>query len=250
MRQSWGGHVGIVMDGNGRWAQARGLDRPAGHRAGARTAERIIESAPALGIGTLTLFAFSADNWKRPAAEVRALMAVLERELRRQASRCVKHGIELTVIGRRDRVPAGVLRAIDRAEAATWGGATLRLRLAIDYSAREGLLRAASLLAEAPLGRRSADAFALALAQAEHAGRVTPPVDIFVRTGGERRLSDFLLWESAYAELFFRPEPWPDFGPEALAEVMAEFQGRERRFGGLGGTGAANDDTGYGRGAA
>lgn len=251
MQSKSGWHVGIVMDGNGRWAQARGLDRSAGHRAGARAAERIIEAAPDLGIATLTLFAFSADNWKRPAREVRALMTLLERELRGQAARSERNGVELSVIGRRDRLPRAVIRAIEGAEARTRGGATLRLRLAIDYSAREGLLRAAALLAEAPPERRSAEEFASALARAEHAGRVAPPVDVFIRTGGERRLSDFLLWESAYAELFFRPEPWPEFSPAELARVMAEFATRERRFGGLGGAApAARGDSTLGRGAA
>ena len=240
-------HVGIVMDGNGRWAEARGLDRSAGHRAGARAAERIIEAAPGLGVGTLTLFAFSRDNWKRPAAEVRALMMLLDRELRRQTARCERHGIELTVIGRRDRLPRSVTRAIERAETLTRGGATLRLRLAVDYSARESLVRAAAELAPRSSDPVSEAEFALALARAEHAERAAPPVDVFIRTGGEQRLSDFLLWESAYAELFFRSEAWPDFGPEALASVLAEFRRRERRFGGLGDQGA---ETHFGRGAA
>jgi len=147
-------------------------------------------------------------------------------------------------------LPAGVLRAIERAERLTRGGRTLRLRLAIDYSSRDSLCRAAALLAKAPVDGHLDEAFAGALARVEHAGRIAPPVDVFVRTGGERRLSDFLLWESAYAELFFRPEPWPDFSPGALAEVLVEFGRRERRFGGLGVTTPAGNDGRYRQGAA
>ena len=225
-------HVGIVMDGNGRWATRRGLARPEGHLAGARQVHEVVEAAASLGVGTLTLFAFSADNWKRPASEVGALMALFERELVTQAAHCRETGIGLNVIGRRDRLPVGLVASIETAEATTRGGAGMRLRIALDYSARGAIRRAAARVAAT--GRwRSPRAFRQALARAEHAHRVSPAVDVFIRTGGERRLSDFLLWESAYAELFFRVEPWPEFGREALAQVLDEFRGRERRFGAL-----------------
>jgi undecaprenyl diphosphate synthase len=216
-------HVAIIMDGNGRWAQARGKPRTAGHLAGAVAVRRVIESAPALGIGTLTLYAFSSDNWKRPRPEVSALMRLLERYLRTETASCVEQGVGIRVIGRRDRLPVRVQRAIADAEQTTAAGSTLQLRLAIDYSSRDELVRAA---AQAPQTR---DEFAQWLSdRLPHAD-----VDLLIRTGGEQRLSDFLLWESAYAELYFTPTPWPDFGRDHLADAVAEFATRQRRFGGV-----------------
>jgi len=194
-----------VMDGNGRWAGRRGLPRVAGHRAGAEAVRRTVEAAPDLGIGALTLYAFSADNWKRPASEVAALMRLFARYLRTETPRLLKNGVRLEVVGRRDRLPAPLVAAIGAAERATARGTGLRLRLAVDYSARWAI----------------------------GAGVVLPDVDLLIRTGGERRLSDFLLWESAYAELHFVETMWPDFGPAELAAAVAEFHARERRFGGL-----------------
>ncbi len=214
-------HVAIIMDGNGRWAQARGKPRTAGHLAGATAVRRVIESAPAFGIRTLTLYAFSSDNWKRPRPEVSALMRLLERYLRTETASCVEQGVCLRVIGRRDRLPERVQRAIADAEQTTAAGTTLQLRLAIDYSSRDELVRAA---AHAPQSR---DEFAQWLAQ----HTVQADVDLVIRTGGEQRLSDFLLWESAYAELYFTPIAWPDFDRRALAEAIAEFSRRQRRFG-------------------
>jgi undecaprenyl diphosphate synthase len=198
-------HVAIVMDGNGRWAARRGLPRTAGHRAGAEAVRRVVEAAPGLGIGALTLFAFSADNWKRPPSEVAALMRLFARSLRTETPQLVENGVRLTVIGRRDRLPAPLVAAIAAAERATAAGTRLELRLAVDYSARWAI-RANVLL---------------------------PDVDLLVRTGGEQRLSDFLLWECAYAELYFTPAMWPDFGAADLAAAVAEFHARERRFGAL-----------------
>ena len=198
-------HVAIVMDGNGRWAGRRGLPRVAGHRAGAEAVRRTVEAAPDLGIGALTLYAFSADNWKRPASEVAALMRLFARYLRTETPRLLKNGVRLEVVGRRDRLPAPLVAAIGAAERATARATGLRLRLAVDYSARWAI----------------------------GAGVVLPDVDLLIRTGGERRLSDFLLWESAYAELHFVETMWPDFGPAELAAAVAEFHARERRFGGL-----------------
>lgn len=216
-------HVAIIMDGNGRWAQARGKPRTAGHLAGANAVRRVIESAPALGIRTLTLYAFSSDNWKRPRPEVSALMRLLERYLRTETASCVEQGVCIRVIGRRDRLPVRVQHAIDDAEHTTAAGTTLQLRLAIDYSSRDELVRAAAC---APQSR---DEFAQWLAH--HMAPQHADVDLLIRTGGEQRLSDFLLWESAYAELYFTPIAWPDFGQHALADAIAEFARRQRRFG-------------------
>lgn len=205
MSQSSSLHVAIVMDGNGRWAGRRGLPRVAGHRAGAEALRRTVEAAPGLGVGALTVYAFSADNWKRPAAEVAALMRLFAGYLRSEVPRLVENGVRLEVVGRRDRLPVPLVTAIEAAERATTRGARLCLRLAIDYSARWAI-EATALL---------------------------PDVDLLIRTGGEQRLSDFLLWESAYAELYFIDTMWPDFGAPELAAAVAEFHARERRFGGL-----------------
>ena len=231
MQSSEQHHVGIVMDGNGRWAERRGLPRPVGHRAGASSVRRIVETAPGLGIGTLTLYAFSSDNWQRPLPEVTALMQLFRRFLEDETARCVEHGVMLNVIGRRDRLQPSLLRSVVDAEAATGGGTALLLRIALDYSGRDALRRAAVRLARAGADDCSTEQFGDLVGLVDHARASVPPLDVLVRTGGDQRLSDFLLWEAAYAELFFRRELWPDFRPGDLAEVMAEFRGRERRFG-------------------
>jgi undecaprenyl diphosphate synthase len=205
------------MDGNGRWALARGLPRIAGHRAGVETVGRVVEAAPGLGVGILTLFAFSSDNWRRPPAEVDALMGLLGIYLKKETARCVENGIRVEAIGRRDRLDQSLCSAIERAEEVSAGGTRLWLRIAVDYSARDAILAAARGVTELSL-----DALGRALG---------PPVDLLIRTGGERRLSDFLLWESAYAELVFSRTMWPDFGAGDLAAAVQEFRGRERRFG-------------------
>jgi undecaprenyl diphosphate synthase len=212
-------HTGIIMDGNGRWATARGLPRLLGHRAGIEAARRIVEAAPGHGIATLTLFAFSSDNWRRPEAEVSGLMRLMEWYLDHETARCIENGVRLEVIGRRDRLDPALVRAIAAAEAATAAGTRLHLRLAVDYSARDAILAAARGLAEF-----SREAF-------EHA--IGPPVDLIIRTGGECRLSDFLLWECAYAELVFTRTMWPDFSSTDLAAAVREYHNRERRFGGI-----------------
>ncbi len=214
-----GMHVAIIMDGNGRWANSRGLPRVAGHRAGADTVRRTIEAAPSLGISVLTLYAFSADNWRRPPREVSALMKLLSRYLIQECDRLVLNGVRLQAIGRRDRLPASVVKLLEQAERKTAGGKKLHLRLAIDYSARAAILEAARSLpsiTEESLSR--------------HLG---PDVDLLIRTSGEQRLSDFLLWECAYAEMVFTERMWPEFSTEDLAGALDEFQHRERRFGGL-----------------
>lgn len=223
------GHVAIVMDGNGRWATRRGLPRAVGHRAGAKAVSRVVEAARRRGIGTLTLFAFSADNWRRPEAEVEALMGLFERYLAHEAHRCAGNGIRLRVIGRRDRLSPALVRAIEAAETFTASGEAMELRIAVDYSGRDAILEAVALLPRDDAPTR--EALLRALGRAGQGG--APEVDLLLRTGGERRISDFLLWEVAYAELFFSERLWPDVGSADLDEALAWFAGRQRRFGGL-----------------
>jgi undecaprenyl diphosphate synthase len=224
-------HVALIMDGNGRWAADRGLPRNAGHRAGAAAVRRLVEAAPALGVGMLSLFAFSSDNWRRPAGEIRHLMDLLRAFLEDEVGRWVATGVRVSAIGRRDRLPRELIAAIQAAEAATAQCRRLHLRLAIDYSARDAIVAASQ---QRPIGR---EAFARALTG--HAE--TADVDLLIRTGGEQRLSDFLLWECAYAELHFTEVRWPDFTATHLAVAIEEFRRRPRRFGGLE-EAAARDD--------
>jgi undecaprenyl diphosphate synthase len=220
-------HVGIIMDGNGRWATRRQLSRLRGHEAGVEAIRRVVEAAPNHGVETLTLYAFSSDNWRRPKAEVSALMALLRFYLGSEVESLLKNGVRLTVIGRRDRLPAGLADAIGQAEAKTASGKTLHLRIAIDYSARDAILKAAAQAAM--ITHLTREAFAT-LITGEPGLR---EVDLVIRTSGEKRLSDFLLWESAYAELHFTERLWPDFQAADLEEALASFYGRQRRFGGL-----------------
>lgn len=207
------------MDGNGRWAAARGMPRAAGHGAGVETVTRIVEAAPGLGIGILTLFAFSSDNWRRPPAEVDALMRLLAHYLERETPRSVSNGVRIQAIGRRDRLTPAVRDSIASAETATQRGDRLLLRIAVDYSARGAILAAA----------QSAHTITLDTL----GGMLGPSVDLLIRTGGEQRLSDFLLWECAYAEFVFTRRMWPEFQPEDLAAAVREFKGRQRRFGAI-----------------
>jgi undecaprenyl diphosphate synthase len=220
--------VAIIMDGNGRWALRRGCPRSAGHHAGVDAIRRVVEAAPDLGIGTLSLFAFSSDNWVRPEDEVRMLMELFERFLREEARPLELRDVRLSVIGRRDRLSPQVVSAISAAETLTARGRRLHLRVAIDYSSRDAILTAARL---GGLGDATRDGFAARLGGSR--GAPAPDVDLLIRTGGEQRLSDFLLWESAYAELFFTTRMWPEFRGEDLAAAVTEFRGRDRRFGGL-----------------
>ena len=220
-------HVAIIMDGNGRWASAQGLPRSAGHRAGVDALRRVCEAAPALGVATLTVYAFSADNWRRPRAEVHTLMGLLRHYLQTEIARLKENDIRLTVIGRRDRLPDGLAEEIALAETDTAGRQGLHLRVALDYSSRDAILRAAAALR--PDGEPTRESFShLVTGEAAHQGR---DVDLLVRTGGEQRLSDFLLWECAYAELYFTDRMWPDFDRDDLAIAVGEFHRRERRFG-------------------
>ena len=215
------------MDGNGRWATRRGLSRLRGHEAGVEAIRRVVEAAPEQGVGTLTLYAFSTDNWRRPRAEVAGLMMLLRFYLANEVESLVRNGVRLTVIGRRDRLPDGIADAIGRAEAATAKGKVLHLRVAVDYSARDAILNAATKLAS--ISEPTRELFSQ-LVTGEAGLR---DVDLIIRTSGEKRLSDFLLWEGAYAELHFTERMWPEFDAEDLAEALASFHRRERRFGGL-----------------
>jgi undecaprenyl diphosphate synthase len=222
-------HVAIITDGNGRWATSRGLPRSAGHRAGAEASRAIIEAAPKLGIHTLTLFALSSANWQRPPAEVNAILGLLEDYLLTETTRCIEHGIRISIIGRRDRLPAGLRQTIFDSEAASMGGKRLHLRLAIDYSARETIYLAARRYYKAT--ELSLESFSAVLSELSRGG--TTDVDLLIRTGGEQRLSDFLLWECAFAELVFLEKRWPDFSVADLSAALAEFSRRERTRGAL-----------------
>lgn len=217
------------MDGNGRWATARGLSRSEGHRAGVEAIRRVCRAAPELGVATLTLFAFSSDNWRRPPAEVSALMGLLRHYLRTEIATFIDSGIHLTVIGRRDRLPDGLAAEIAAAETASADGAKLHLRIAIDYSSRDAIIKAAATIGSDQ--RPTRETFGRLIAGGSNSG---PDVDLLIRSGGEQRLSDFLLWECAYAELCFINRMWPEFDGSDLAAAVANFHGRERRFGAVG----------------
>jgi undecaprenyl diphosphate synthase len=224
-------HVAIIMDGNGRWATRRGLPRIAGHRAGVEAVRSVVERAPDIGIRWLTLYAFSSNNWNRPVEEVNGIFWLLRAFLRLETERLRERGARLEVIGRRDRLPRRLLREIDRAECGTADGQRLQLRVAIDYSSRDAIARAAAGLNETLARER---AFSVDLAGHRLGRAMTAQcgdVDLLIRTGGEKRLSDFLLWESAYAELLFTDRMWPDFNADDLDAALNEFRKRERRFG-------------------
>jgi undecaprenyl diphosphate synthase len=222
-------HVAIICDGNGRWATSQGLRRSAGHRAGAEAARSIIRSAPLLGIHTLTLFTLSSANWKRPPAEVSAILRILHQYLKEETDHCLQEGIRLSIIGRRDRMHPALREAIDEAEALTCKGKNLHLRLAVDYSSRHSLFQAASKFYKAT--HLSTEAFGDVLAEVQRGG--STDVDLLIRTGGEHRLSDFLLWECAFAEFVFLDKRWPDFTAVDLRNAVLEFEKRERTRGAL-----------------
>ena len=222
-------HVAVISDGNGRWATSRGLPRSAGHRAGAEAARRVIRAAPLLGIHTLTVFALSSANWKRPASEVNGILRLLHEYLLTETSHCVEEGVRLSIIGRRDRLPATLREAIADSEALTAQGTRLHLRLAVDYSAREAIFHAACRFYK--VTELSPDSFSSVLAEVQRGG--STEVDLLIRTGGEQRLSDFLLWECAFAEFVFLPKRWPDFTADDLETAVEDFYNRERTRGAL-----------------
>lgn len=222
-------HVAIICDGNGRWATSRGLPRAAGHRAGAQAARAVIHCAPHLGIHTLTLFTLSAANWKRPEPEIASILQILRKYLLEETMPCVDEGIRLSLIGRRDRMPTDLQQAVLEAETLTSKGTKLHLRLAVDYSSRHCLFQAATKFYKAT--KLSAESFGDVLAEVQRGG--STDVDLLIRTGGEQRLSDFLLWECAFAEFLFLEKRWPDFTPADLRDALLEFQTRERTRGSL-----------------
>jgi undecaprenyl diphosphate synthase len=222
-------HIAIIMDGNGRWARSRGLGRREGHRAGADAVNRVVEASARQGIDTLTLYAFSSDNWRRPQEEVRALLELLRRYLLSQTARCLEQSIRLNVIGRRDRLEPSLRRAIEWSEEVTAACSGMHLRIAVDYSSQHSLMEMRGAPSAVQAGDRAG--FLRLLSEVIHSSPIAPEVDLMIRTGGEQRLSDFLLWESAYAELYFTACLWPDFGEHELAQALTEFSRRERRFG-------------------
>ncbi|HPW18553.1 MAG TPA: polyprenyl diphosphate synthase [Candidatus Aminicenantes bacterium] len=223
------GHVAVIMDGNGRWAAARGLPRVEGHKAGAASVHEAVEAAARLGIGTLTLFAFSSENWKRPAAEVGRLWRLLREKLAKEDGLLVRNGLRLRVIGRRQGIPAVVLREIERVEALTRANQRMTVVVALNYGGRDEIVDAArSLLEDGRVPPKKLDEAAFA-ARLSTAG--LPDPDLLVRTSGEMRVSNFLLWQLAYAEIYVTPVLWPDFRRRHLLEAVIEFQKRERRFG-------------------
>jgi undecaprenyl diphosphate synthase len=223
-------HVAVIMDGNGRWAMRQGLHRVAGHRAGVMAARRIVEHASEVGVRCLTLYAFSSDNWRRPAKEVEAVFWLLRAFLRMETARLRERGVRFEAIGRRDRVPGAGMRAIEKAERATANGRGLYLRVAIDYSSRDAIARAAC---DAALWVDGARTGQMRQVMTDALTGDCGDVDLLIRTGGEKRLSDFLLWECAYAELVFAERMWPEFNDADLDAAIREFRHRERRFGGV-----------------
>jgi undecaprenyl diphosphate synthase len=224
-------HIAIIMDGNGRWAQRLRRPRTLGHRAGADAVNRIVEAAARRRVGTLTLYAFSAANWQRPLDEVSGLFTLFKRHLQTQTRRCIEQSIRINVIGRRDRLGAELLELIEHSERATAHCAGMRLRIAVDYSAQHSLVEVCRRLRAEEAVDRSR--FVERLAEVDHAALPAPEVDLLIRTGGEKRLSDFLLWECAYAELHFVDCLWPDFDERAFDEALREYARRDRRFGAI-----------------
>jgi undecaprenyl diphosphate synthase len=229
-------HVAIIMDGNGRWAKARGLPRVAGHRRGADAVRRVVRGAGELGIPVLTLFAFSTENWARPVEEVNDLMGLLRHYLRSELEELHRNGARLRVIGNRAGLAPDIVRDIDRAEAMTHANSHIDVNICVNYGARDEILRAARRLAEqVAAGELAADRIDEVRFERELLTSGVPDPDLLIRTSGEQRISNFLLWQCAYAELIFVDTLWPDFGKEHLELAMAEFRRRERRYGGVGG---------------
>jgi undecaprenyl diphosphate synthase len=222
-------HVAIIMDGNGRWATKRGLPRTAGHVEGAKAVRAAVEAAARAGIETLTLYAFSAANWERPRAEVEGLMFLLRRYLFTETRRCIDQSIRISVIGRRDRLDESLLRAIEHSERLSADGKRMHLRIAVDYSAQSSILQAARRAR--PSQPLTAQEFHRLLNEVNHSMPAAGEVDLLIRTGGEKRLSDFLLWESAYAELHFTDCLWPDFDEQQFQAALEDYASRARRFG-------------------
>jgi undecaprenyl diphosphate synthase len=228
-------HVAIIMDGNGRWAKARGLPRVAGHRRGADAVRRVVRGAGELGIPVLTLFAFSTENWTRPADEVSDLMGLLRHYLRSELEELRKNGARLRVIGNREGLAPDIVRDIAEAEKLTQGNNRIDVNICVNYGSRDEIVRAARILAKrAVAGELTVDGIDESSFERELLTAGVPDPDLLIRTSGEQRISNFLLWQCAYAELVFVDTLWPDFGKEHLEQAVAEFHRRERRYGGVG----------------
>jgi undecaprenyl diphosphate synthase len=224
-------HVAIVMDGNGRWATRRSLPRVAGHRAGVAALRRVVERAPDLEIAILTVYAFSSDNWRRPRHEVQGIFWLMRAYLRLELGNLCRRGVRLQFIGRRDRLPRALLLDLVQAESATARGSGLHLRVAVDYSSRDAIAQAAANSANGLSLDRPVCSERMRQVLTQELTAEGGDVDLLIRTGGEKRLSDFLLWETAYAELLFVDRLWPDFDAADLDAALSEFSRRERRFG-------------------
>ncbi len=226
-------HLAIIMDGNGRWAKARRLPRIAGHRAGVESVRRVVEAAPGLGIEILTLYAFSSENWKRPADEVSDLMGLLRHYIRSEINDLHKNGVRLDFIGDYRALQPDLVKLLDEARVKTAANTGLTLIMALNYGGQNELTRAAQALAtEVAAGELDPAAISIELLESRLDTAGLPPPDLVLRTSGEMRLSNFLLWQSAYAEFVATDTLWPDFNAESLADAVAEFATRERRFGG------------------
>jgi undecaprenyl diphosphate synthase len=225
-------HVALIMDGNGRWAEARGLPRAMGHREGVQALKRTIQAAPALGIRCLTVFGFSTENWSRPAEEVSDLMGLVRSYVASDLKRLDREGVRVRILGRRAGLPADIAAIVDKAEATTAHNDKFTLQVAFNYGGRADIVDAAQRHVDRVLAGEATGALdETSLGQGlSTAGG--PPVDVIVRTSGEQRLSNFLLWEAAYAELVYQNILWPDYGSEALADVVEQYRHRDRRFGG------------------
>jgi undecaprenyl diphosphate synthase len=226
-------HVAIIMDGNGRWAKAKNMPRSLGHRAGVAALKRIVEAAPTLGIQRLTVFGFSTENWRRPAGEVSELMRLLKAYVRSDLDRLRREGVRVHILGRRTGLPADILETIEHAEQSTASNGVFHLQVAFNYGGRADIIDAARRFAEEVAAGRvrpedlTEESFQSYLSTAD-----CPAPDLIIRTSGEQRLSNFLLWEAAYAEFVFQDVLWPDYGPADLSAALEEFRTRERRYGG------------------
>ena len=227
-------HVAIIMDGNGRWAKRRNLPRALGHRAGVNALKRTVEAAPKLGVAVLTVFGFSTENWRRPPTEVSELMGLLKAYVESDLDRLAKEGVRVRIIGRRTGLAPDLLEVIERAERRTAGNSRFLLQVAFNYGGRADIADAARRFAEAvERGEARASDLDEAGFEALLSTAQAPPPDLIIRTSGEQRISNFLLWECAYAELVFQDVLWPDYGSEPLAAAIADYRGRDRRYGGI-----------------
>jgi len=224
-------HVALIMDGNGRWAQARGLPRAVGHREGVQALKRTVQGAPDLGIECLTVFGFSTENWRRPVEEVSDLMGLVRSYVTSDLNRLAREGVRVRVLGRRTGLPSDIDAIVERAERTTAHNDRFLLQVAFNYGGRADIVDAAQAYVDRVLAGEAAGTLDEAMLGAGLSTAGSPPVDVIVRTSGEQRLSNFLLWEAAYAELVYQDVLWPDYGPEALADVVRQYQSRDRRFG-------------------